>query len=624
MKSVRARRFWTGVALLFLLIGPVYQVRGQAPAAQTQTTPVVAHFHLSGELVEKPAADPFNLLGSQVTSLEDLVGRMKEAAQDDNVKAVVLTFDNMSLGFGQLEEIRAAVERLKSTGKKVYVHVGGMNTFTYSLLCSGDRLSVAPHSSLWLTGLYGESLYLKGLLDKIGVQADFMHIGDYKSAAEMLTRTEPSAPAAENINWLLDSLYGSLTDMIAQSRGKTAKEIRDLIDQGPCLAEEALAKGLIDAVETREAFLTDVRAEIGGPIEFDNRYGQEKRPQFNPANPLAILSILGELMNPPHKPQKAAVAVVYVEGTILPGYGQASPFGTSSGAFSGDIAKALETAAKDSSVKAVVMRVDSPGGSAEASEVILNAARQIQGHKPFIVSMGNVAGSGGYYVSCRADTIFADEATITASIGVVGGKLVTTDMWTKLGVNWVGYKRGANADIFTSARPFDDAQRQLFEQYMEKVYEAFKGHVAEGRGDKLHKPLDEIAGGRVYTGKQALELGLIDRIGGLQPAIEYAASKASITDYEVRVIPEPKDFLTMLMEDYSGQGENPSDISMPGEVKVNDDSPLLSQPTLVSLLDLLRKTEPQRAHALVQALQRIELIRNEGVIMMMPYDMILH
>jgi protease-4 len=562
--------------------------------------------------------DPLGLTAGQITSLRILVSRMEQASSDDEVKAVVLTFDGMSLGFGQLEELREAIAGLKAAGKKVYVHAEGMNIFVYSLLCAGNSLSVAPQSALWFIGIYTESIYVKDLLDKIGVQGDFLHMGDYKSAAEIFTRSEPSEPAEENINWLLDGYYESLVKMIAQSREMTAEQVRELIDNGPYLAEQAMKKGLIDAVETREEFLARIKDEIGERIKIDNRYGQEKKSQINIANPFALFAVLAEMLNPPQKPQKDAVALIYVEGAILPGYVQPSLFGTTGIAYSGNILKALEIAVGDDSVKAVVMRVDSPGGSAEASEVILNATQQVKSKKPFIVSMGNVAGSGGYYISCGADTIFADEVTVTASIGVVGGKLVTADMWTKLGVNWIGYKRGANADFLNSLEPFDDSQRKLLEDYMQKIYDVFKGHVAKGRADKLAKPIDEIAGGRVYTGKQALELGLVDKIGGLNQTIEYAANQASLEDYEVRVIPRPKDFITLLMEEYSGQGERPTDILMP------DATALFSgNPTFRSLFELLRKAEPQRAKALYQALMRIELIRRENVIMMMPFDLVI-
>jgi protease-4 len=623
-------KFSIKIVLLLLLAGWIPSGNGQARAVEMTTSEVsqmteqvppsvVTHFHLSGELTESEMVDALGLTAGQITSLRSLVGLMKKASRDDNVKAVILTFDGMSLGFGQLEELRKAIADLKESGKKVYVHAEGINIFEYSLLCSGSNLSVAPQSALWFIGIYTESIYVKDLLDKIGVRGDFLHMGDYKSAAEIFTQSEPSRPAEENINWLLDSYYESLTEMISQSRGLSAEKVRELIDNGPYMAEQAVEKGLIDAVETREEFISRVKDEIEGRVIVDNRYGQEEQIQIDLSNPFAFFGILAEMLNPPKRPQKDSVALIYVEGAIMPGYSQPSLFGISGAAFSGNIRKALGKAAEDDSIKAVVMRVDSPGGSAEASEVILNATKLVKAKKPFIVSMGNVAGSGGYYVSCGADKIFADEVTVTASIGVVGGKLITADMWDKLGVNWVGYSRGANADFLSSLKPFDDSQKQKLEDYMQKIYDVFKDHVAKGRGEKLTKPLEEMAGGRVYTGKQALELGLVDEIGGINEAINYAAARASLEDYDVRVIPRPKDLITMLMEEYAGQGERPTDISMPDAMTL-----FSGNPSLKSLFDLLRKTEPQRARALYQALMRVELIRRENVIMMMPFDFVVN
>jgi protease-4 len=613
---------WLCVAIAAALMSSSAVCFGSEAGETAKTAPpaVVAHFHLSGVLSESPVADPFGLMAGEITSLKDLVGCLNKASADDQVKAVVLTFDQMELGSGQLEELRRAIDHVKAAGKKVYAYAEDMSTLEYGLLFASNRLSAGPQSTLWLTGMYGESLYVKSLLDKIGVQADFLHMGDYKSAAEMLTRTSPSKPAEDNINWLLDGLYSSLVDVIAKSRGKTAEQVRDLIDHGPYVAEQAKEKGLIDAVQTREEFIAAVKSDLGGQVRVDNRYGREEKAKINLASPLGFFSILSELFKAPAATtsQKDAVAVIYVEGAILPGYSQPTLFGAYNAAFSGDIQKALETAAQDDSVKAVVMRVDSPGGSAQASDVILNAARRVKAQKPLIVSMGNVAGSGGYNVSCGADAIFADEATITASIGVVGGKLVTTDLWGKLGVNWVSHKRGANADLLSSARPFDEAQRKVLQDYMQQVYEVFKTHVTKGRESKLRKPIDEIAGGRVYTGKQALDLGLVDQIGGLQQAVEYAAARVSLKNYDVRVIPEPKDFFTQLMGDLSGEGERPTDIRLSGMTSL-----LAGYPMLAPVLDLLQRTEPRRARALIQALQRIELIRQESIIVMMPFDMVL-
>jgi protease-4 len=620
MRWLKTKLFPIIFGLAFVILSPASLGAENAAPAETPTAPsVVAHFHLSGSLTESPVVDPFGLTAGQVTSLADLVGRLKQASKDDNVKAVILTYDGMSFGFGQLEELCEAIGRVKAAGKKVYVHSEFMTTFTYALLCAGDDLSLAPESSLWLTGLYGEDLYIKGLLDKIGIEADMMHMGAYKSASEMFTRRSPSKEAAENINWIFDSYYDSLVDMVATSRDKTPEEVRKLIDKGLYTTNEALTEGLIDAIETREAFVHRVREEIGGPIKVDNRYGRKKGPQINMANPLAFFSILAEMFTSPERPKKDAVAVIYVEGPILPGYGQPGLFSSINAAFSGDIRKALEKASKDDSVKAVVMRVNSPGGSAQASEVILNATRQVLAEKPFVISMGNVAGSGGYYICCAADTIFADQTTITASIGVVGGKLITKGLWDKLGIDWVPYKRGARGDIFNSNRRYNDDERALIERYMREVYEVFKEHVVKGRSNKLAKPVEEMAAGRVYTGKQALALGLVDKIGGLRDAIEYAAAKASLSDYEIRTIPEPLDFITQMIQQYSGEGEKPTDISLTRAATA-----LARHPALAPLFEVLRKTEPQRAEALLQALLRIELVNSENVVMMMPFDVVLH
>jgi len=624
---------WVLVGLI--LVGPIGLSGGAAAATSSQDSAqqgdtaesgakqaaaVVAHFHLSGALLETPMDDPFGLMGGQVSSLKGLLKRLARAREDEKVRAVVLTFGGMSMGWGQLEEVRGALTAIREGGKPVHVHIEGMSTGMYALLSAATEVAMVPHSSLWLTGLYGESLYAKGLLDKIGVDADFMHMGAYKSAAEMLTRTGPSPEAEENVNWLLDSMYESMVKMIASSRGMSGKKVREMIDGGPYTAERARTLGLIDAVKYRDEFLADITKAYGAEARIVNKYGRDKGPKINFASPLAIFSLIAEIFQQ-KKPTKDAVGVVYVDGMILTGHSQPSPFGGSSGAYSGDIRKALEKAASDPLVKAVVLRVDSPGGSAEASEIILHATRKVQAKKPLIVSMGNVAGSGGYYVSCGADRIFADETTITASIGVVGGKLITTGMWEKLGINWVGYRRGAQADIFSSARRFNEQQKVRLENYMREIYVVFKDHVTKGRGKKLRKPLEAMAGGRVYTGRQAVELGLVDEIGGYARAVKFAAAQAGMEDYEVRVIPEPKDFFMQLMESLSGEdSESPTDLAL-GLAGITGG---VDSSWYGALPSGLKQLDPQRMKALQNALLRIELIRRENVVMMMPYELVLH
>lgn len=242
-------------------------------------------------------------------------------------------------------------------------------------------------------------------------------------------------------NWLLDSVYDTAISQIAAGRKVSEAQVRQWIDNGPYTSEKAKAVGMIDAVEDRAELTQMLRKEFGPDTVFEKRYGAEKQPELNFSNPFAMMGVFAQLMNPPKAGAgKPAVGVVYVNGPIVTGASDSNPL-LGQLAASTDIAKALDQAADDNSVKAVVLRVDSPGGSATASEIILRATQRVKAKKPLVVSMGDVAGSGGYYVTCAADTVFADEATITASIGVVGGKLATTDMWNKIGVTWKAYSR---------------------------------------------------------------------------------------------------------------------------------------------------------------------------------------
>lgn len=282
------------------------------------------------------------------------------------------------------------------------MYTESMNTALYAAMSHADQLVMAPESMLWLQGYYGEALYIKDLLDMIGVRGNFLTMGDYKSAAEMLTRSGPSEPAEENLNRLFDGWYQATVERIAARRGLSKTQVRGLIDAGPFLAKQALDAGLIDGVATKADFLTGLKdavaAAYGGEPWVQNRYREEKA-KANFANPFALFASLFAGSAPEEDPAPV-IGIVYVEGTIQPGHGQPSPFGGSGGAFSGDIAHALDLAAGDERVRAVVLRVNSPGGSALASEVILEAARRVQSQKPVVVSMGDVAASGGYYVSC--------------------------------------------------------------------------------------------------------------------------------------------------------------------------------------------------------------------------------
>jgi len=602
-------------ALILSVIG----ILGTGPGVSAGTPGKIAHFHLTGALTERPQPDPLGLASGKTASLKGLLERLAKARKDQSVRAVVLTMEGMSIGTAQIEELRTALAKFNAVDKRVFVHIDGLSMSSLALLSSASDLSLVPTADVWLTGLYAESPYVKGLLDKLGLDSDMIHMGAYKAASEITTRTGPSPEAADNMNWLLDGLYDGLVGMIAESRDLSNEQVVRLVDQGHFSAEQAKAAGLVDNVEYRDEFLRRIKKIYGQDVVFDNRFGDDHGLDVDLSNPFAFFSVFTDLLSPDKKSTRDSIAIIYVEGTIQTGFEQPSPFGGSSGAFSGDIRQALEQAADDNSVKAVVLRVSSPGGSALASEVIWRATQRVRDKKPLIVSMGNVAASGGYYASCGADMIFADATTITSSIGVVGGKIITTGLWDKIGVNWVPYKRGKNADIMSTSGRFTDDQRQRITDWMHSIYGVFKSRVVDGRGSKLQKPIDDIAGGRVFTGKQGLELGLVDKIGGLADAVDYAARKASISDYELRVIPKPKSILDTIMGELTGKGEKSSDISVQSKPRLFG----RNVSALGSILPMLERLDPIRTRITLQAIDRLELIHNEGVVAMMPFDFVI-
>ncbi len=577
-------------------------------ATEQPTKPKIAVFRLAGPVEETPREEIFNFGGETGISLETLVARMDKAAKDSAVKAVVILLDQTTVGSAQVEELRQAICRLRTAGKDVIAHADTIASLgQYALLSAASHLSVVPTADLWITGLYGESPYLHRLLEKIHVQPDFMTCGDYKSAAEIFMREGPSKEAEAMQNWLLDSLYDTLVKRVAASRKVSPELVKAWIDSGPHSAEKAKELGMVDSVEHRQDLEKRLKHQYGTEVVFDRKYGSKAEPKLDASSPFGLIKFWGELLGAarPSESKKPAIGIVYVEGPIMLS-GQAASMFQDKIAASSELRKALNAAADDDVIKAVVLRVDSPGGSALASEIILDATRRVKSKKPFTVSMGNVAGSGGYYVACGADTIFADDATITGSIGVVSGKLATSGLYDHLGVTFKSYRRGQNAGMLASGEVFSPGERLKMRSWMDEIYGVFKGHVTAVRGNRLKKPIDELAGGRVYTGKQAIELGLVDRLGTLHDAVKYVAAEAKLTDYELRVIPKPKNFLEQLMEDAA---DNDSRKGLD----------VVHRPTLLELAQpYLRSLDPARAELVRTALGRLELLNREGVILMMP------
>jgi protease-4 len=608
------------LTVCFVLLTPIGFLQPTA-AAQDKSggaaQATIAVFQLEGTLTEGPADDMAAIFGNPEMSLRELLTRMRKAGDDANVKAVVLMSDGGQAGLAQLEEIRQVIKDLRDKGKDVYAHSGSLGLGEFVMFCGANRVAVVPTGDVWVTGLYAEQPFLRGLLDKIGTKPDFMTCGAYKSAAELFMRSEPSPEADEMMNWLLDGIYGSIVKQIASGRGVDESTVRQWIDNGPYTATKAKEVGLIDAVEQRQDFESMLRGKYGEQIAFNKKYGDEKKKELDLSSPMAMFKIWGELLSggsQKKKPDKPAVGIVYVEGPIVEGKGESSLFAGRMAASSA-IRKALDEAARDDSIKAVVLRVDSPGGSATASEIILDATKRVKAKKPFVVSMGNVAGSGGYYVACGADTIYADESTITGSIGVVFGKFITNPSWNKIGITFTPYKRGANAGLLSSGEEFSPEQRKKVQAWMNHIYDVFKGHVTNVRGDRLKKPIEDLAGGRVYTGKQALDLGLIDKIGSLNDAVAHVAEQANLEPgYAVRVVPEPKNFIEKILEEM-GDGD-------PDESKWLRLAGARQHQQQLSILDLalpyLQQLDGERVRVVVRTLRQAQTLQEDGCVLMMP------
>ncbi|MBN1489064.1 MAG: signal peptide peptidase SppA [Phycisphaerae bacterium] len=614
---MQARQIHRAVFAVSLVAGLCLSAAGGYAAEPAK----IAEFRLRGPITETPPPEfaMFSFGEDRAHALKDIVARLKKARLDSDVAAVVLTLDDPEMGWAQMQELREALLAVRAADKDVYCQIESVRSGMYLLASAASRLSIVPTGDIGLMGLHAESPYLKGLLDKIHVEADMEHVGEYKGAAEPLLRTGPSKEAEEQTNWLLDDMFEQIVEGVAKTRGLAPERVRALIDEGPFMADAALEAGLVDAVEYRQDFLEKIRGKHGESAKFVRNYGGREGPEVDFSSPFALFEMIGKLMTRAEEGSKPAVAVIYVDGMIVSGRSEEGLFGSRT-AGSTTLRAALDKARKDESIKAVVMRVDSPGGSALASEIIWNAAQRCGEDKPFVVSMGNVAASGGYYVACGADAIFADAGTITGSIGVVGGKLITKGLWDWAGVTFHETKRGRNADLFNSNRRFDERERAIIRKMMEDIYAVFTDHVKDGRGEKLTEDIEKIARGRVYTGRLAQAKGLVDKLGGLDDAIKYAADQANMAEYDIRVLPRSKGLFDLFREGL-GVDEDDEDVSI-GAAAMGR-SPV-SAPAAQLFGAALRHMEPARARMVTRWLLRLDLLGREHVLTVLPTEFLVN
>jgi len=430
-------------------------------------------------------------------TLPEVLFSLYRAAEDDRITGLMLDMRGVTMDWAKVEEVRGAIQIFHDQGKPVVAYMDGGGTRDYVLAAAADLIVLSPEATLMVLGISAELAFMRDTLEKLGMEADFVHVGAYKSAPERMTRSSASDANREMITSIVDDRYEALLDMLAASRGVEREVVVGWVDQGMFGALDAVGAGLADTVMYFDEMMDERFAEED--ITYLADYSLDRPKRVN---------------------TEYDVAVVYVTGVIMPGE---SRFDNFQGKLAGSetVVEQLKSVGDDEDIDAVILRVDSPGGSALASDLIWNEIRKVKETKPVIVSMSGLAASGGYYVSCLGDSIFADPGTLTGSIGVYAGKMDRSGMYRKIGVNREFITRGDNALLFSDEGGFTASQRELFQNQMDEFYERFLDKVATGRGmtrDAVH----EVAQGRVWTGRQGLDRGLVDGLGGLHRSLDSA------------------------------------------------------------------------------------------------------
>jgi len=523
---------------------------GAAPAAEKDAKAVgkpakkksalIAHITLAGSLAD--GVGQGGLLADVSPHLHRIIERLDKAATDPRVKGVVLTIESPAIGRGRAEELRAAIGRIRKAGKPVAAHLIGGDPVHYMVAAACDTVAMPPAATLEITGVRTEVTFYKAMLDHLGVDAEILQVGEFKGAGEPLTRTSMSPQLRAQYEQFVGDLYEQLVEGIAADRKLQTDQVRSLIDTGVFTPEAAVEAKLIDAV----AYEDEVISGLAGRLKIDEPkiardYAEQKLD--NDFSGIGGLVKLVELLSGQKQAAAAGkdkqIAIIYLTGEIKEGKGKDELLGGGS-AGSESVIKAIRDAAKDDKVAAIVLRIDSPGGSALASDLIWREAERT--NKPVVASLSDTAASGGYYVAVAADKIVAAPGSLTGSIGVVGGKIAVGKALEKYGVHTDVVAKGRNAGWLSMQTPFTDHEREVFLATMKDVYRLFTSKVASGRKMDMEK-LAMLAEGRVFTGRMAKDLGLVDRLGTLEDAVDEAKKLAGIGEDEAieRVLlPEPR------------------------------------------------------------------------------------
>lgn len=525
-----------------------------AAAAAPASAGDVGMLVLEGPLAEKPS--PFSwLTGDTGATLRGVIDAIDAAAEDD-LDGLVIRLKDAQLTTAQIEELGQAMQRFRDSGKRLHVFAEFFTAPEIMLASFADEAILQAGGATMFTGLHMEEMYLADMFAWVGVEPDFVQVGDYKGASESMMNAQPSPKWDAHLNEFLDDVYGNMRRIVSRGRGLSDEQLDDAMRQS-FLADgkAAIATGLIDAEVDLPVLGDHLAQAYGSEIEWTDVEPESAESPIDTSNPFAIFSVLSK--TPDHSPTRPTIAVLHINGTIVDGDSQpAGLFGQGNTVGSRTIRNTIETIRDEDLIKGVVVRINSPGGSAIASEVMWQGLRRLAETKPVWVSVGDMAASGGYYLAVGGDRIYANTSSIVGSIGVVGGKLATRGlMEDKLHINIVPRSRGPLAGIMGASSPWSDTERAAVRHAMQETYDLFLSRVTAARSGI---DVSRTAEGRIFIGARAVELAMVDEIGTLDDAIVDLAADRGLDTYDVMDFPGPKGFEEFLEESFGGFVRSPA------------------------------------------------------------------
>ncbi|MBP9933735.1 MAG: signal peptide peptidase SppA [Chitinophagaceae bacterium] len=538
--------FLSLILMFFILAGIIGAMISSASSDETTKieSGTVLHVYFRSPIQDRTSDNPFenfdfsSLKSTAQPGLNDILKNIQKASTDPDISGIYLDLSGISGGMAVMEEIRNALLEFKESKKFIIAYADYYTQGAYYIASVSDKIWVNPEGVVDFRGFSSSMPFLKGMLAKLEVEPQVIRHGKFKSAIEPFILDKMSDENKQQVATYVNAFWNHFVTEIAESRKIDAAQLHIIADSILIQsAEDALTYKMVDKIGYKDEFLTDLASRTSkddiDAIKFVNLNRYTKTKSTTPSKEFT----------------RDKIAVIYASGDIVGGKGSADQIGSDA------LSETIRKARLDDKVKGVVLRVNSPGGDALASEVIWREALLCKQSKPFIVSMGDVAASGGYYISCMADTIVAQPNTITGSIGVFGLLFNAKDMFNnKLGITFDNYETGPYANTGTITRPLTEGERRVLQNSVERVYDTFTKRVADGR--KMSQPdVDSIGQGRVWSGIDALQIGLVDVLGGLDDAIVIAAKKAGITNYRVSELPEQKEPLQQFMEELSGDVE---------------------------------------------------------------------